>query len=207
VTDPRIALVTAAYDALGDDWEAWKTGVSEDPRDAWCDELFVRLQPGAHVLELGCGGGTDETQRLAERFRLTGVDLSVEQLRRARVRVPGAEFVRADLTELDVPPESFDAVAAFYVLNHVPRELLPDLFSTIRGALVPGGLFLTTLGASDLPGWTGEWLGQPTFFAGFEPDTNRRLLSDAGLVVLRDEVVPISEPEGDATFHWVLARR
>jgi hypothetical protein len=56
-------------------------------------------------------------------------------------------------------------------------------------------------------GWTGEWLGQPTFFAGFEPDTNRRLLADAGLVVLRDEVVTIREPEGDATFHWVLARR
>jgi len=207
MTDPRVALVAAAYDAMVDDWESWKTRISDDPRDAWCDELLSRLPAGARVVELGCGGGTDETRKLAERFRLTGIDVSAEQLRRARVRVPGAEFVQADLTELDVPPESVDGVAAFYVLNHVPRELLADLFSRVREALVPGGLFLATLGASDLPGWTGEWLGQPTYFAGFEPDANRRLLADAGLVVLRDEVVTIREPEGEATFHWVLARR
>jgi hypothetical protein len=44
-------------------------------------------------------------------------------------------------------------------------------------------------------------------FSGFEPETNRRLLTGAGLVVLRDEVVTIGEPEGEATFHWVLATR
>jgi len=36
------------------------------------------------VLELGCGSGAPDTQRLAARFRLTGVDISREQLRRAR---------------------------------------------------------------------------------------------------------------------------
>ncbi len=64
----------------------------------------------------------------------------------------------------------------------------------------------TTLGASDLPGWTGEWLGQPTHFAGFPPEENRRLLADAGLELQRDELVTIQEPEGEATFHWVLAQ-
>jgi SAM-dependent methyltransferase len=207
MSDPRTALVAAGYDAMVDTWEAWKARITDDPRDEWCGELLERLPGGARVVELGCGGGTDETRRLAGRFRLTGIDLSTEQLRRARGRVPGAVFVHADLTELELPPGSVDAVASFYVLNHVPRELLAGLFARVHRALVPGGLFLTTLGASDLPGWTGEWLGRPTYFAGFEPGTNRRLLAEAGFELLRDELVTILEPEGEATFHWVLATR
>ena len=61
-------------------------------------------------------------------------------------------------------------------------------------------------GASDVPGWTGEFLGAPSFFSGFPPETNRRLLDEAGFTLVRDELVTIREPEGDATFHSVLAR-
>ena len=152
-------------------------------------------------------GGTPETQLLAERFRLTGVDLSREQLRRARHRVPGAAFLHADFTELELEPGSVDAVASFYAFNHVPRELLLGLFARVHGWLAPGGLFLTTLGASDTPGWTGDFLGAPSYFSGFEPETNRRLLVDAEFELLRDELVTIREPEGDARFHWLLAGR
>lgn len=207
MTDPRTRLVGDGYDAMADTWEAWKAKITHDPRQEWCDELLARLEPGARVVELGCGGGAPETVALAERFRLTGVDLSREQLRRARARVPGADFVEADFTELELEPGSVDAVASFYAFNHVPRELLPALFARIRGWLVPGGLFLTALGARDLSGWTGDFLGAPSYFSGYEPETNRRLLVEAGFELLRDEVVTIREVEGDATFHWVLARR
>jgi len=88
VTDPRTALVAAGYDAMIDTWETWKAQITDDPRADWCDELVARLPRGGRVVELGCGGGTDETRLLAERFRLTAIDLSAEQLRRARERVP-----------------------------------------------------------------------------------------------------------------------
>ena len=207
MSDPRTTLVAAGYDTIVETWEAWKAQIRDDPREVWRDELVARLPAGARVVELGCGGGTEETRVLAERFRLTGVDLSEEQLRRARRRVPAARFVHADLTDLELAPGSVDAVASFYVFNHVPRELLDGVFQRIHGWLVPSGLLLATLGASDNPGWTGDWLGAPTYFSGFEPDTNRRLLAEAGFELLRDELVTIREPEGEATFHWVLARR
>jgi len=206
VTDPRAQLVAAGYDAMIDTWEGWRARIADDPRDAWCAELLDRLPHGARVVELGCGGGTEETRTLAERFRLTGVDLSAAQLRRARERVPTADYLLADLTTVDFPPDSLDAVASFYVLNHVPRELVGPLFARICVWLRPGGLLLAALGATDLQGWTGDFLGAPSFFSGFAPETNRRLLDDAGFTLLRDEVVTIREPEGDATFHWVLGR-
>jgi SAM-dependent methyltransferase len=207
VTDPRTKIVGEGYDAMADAWESWVQKIENDPRAEWRDELVARLPEGARVVELGCGNGTEETRVLAERFRLTGVDLSAEQLKRARRRVPGAEFLQADFTSVTFDEASVEAVAAFYSLNHVPRELLPELFARIRGWLVPGGLFLASLGAGDTPAWTGEWLGATTFFSSFPPETNSRLLREAGFELLRDEVVEIQEPEGPARFQWVLARR
>jgi SAM-dependent methyltransferase len=206
MSDPRTALVAQGYDAMIDTWEAWKDRIEDDPRAEWCKELLDLLAPGARVVELGCGGGTAETQALARRCRLTGVDLSEAQLARARVRVPEADYVHADLTTVEFETRSLDAVASFYALNHVPRELLAPLFSRIDTWLRSGGLLLATLGARDVPGWTGEFLGAPSFFSGYPPETNRRLLDEAGFTLVRDELVTIREPEGDATFHWVLAR-
>lgn len=204
--DPRTRLVGAGYDAMIETWESWKSKITNDPRAEWCAELLARLPRGARVVELGCGGGTEETAILAERFRLTGIDLSTAQLERARERVPGAEFLLADFTEIELEQGSIDAVAAFYSLNHVPRELLTDLFRRVHRWLVPEGLFLTALGAHDTPGWTGDWLGVPMFFSGWPPETNRRVLREAGFTLLRDEVVTFHEPDGPAEFHWVLGQ-
>ena len=208
MTDPRVEIVAAGYDRMADTFAEWCDRIEGDPRAEWCEELTSRLPDGARVLELGCGAGnTAETQELARRFRLTGVDVSGEQIRRARANVSGAELVQADFLELDFPVESFDAECSFYVFNHVPRERLGPLLERVAGWLRPGGLALNAFGASDLPGWTGEFLGAETFFAGYEPPENTRLVEAAGLTILRDEVVTFTEPEGPVQFHWILARK
>jgi hypothetical protein len=121
--------------------------------------------------------------------------------------VPGEVFRHADFTELELERSSIDAVVAFYVFNHVPRDLLPGLFSRIHGWLRDGGLLLATLGTSDTEGWTGEFLGAPSYFSSFPPHTNTRLAVEAGFEALRDELATIREPEGGATFQWILAQR
>ena len=64
-------------------------------------------------------------------------------------------------------------------------------------------------GAGDDPDWTGSWLGVPMFFSSFDAETNLGLLEDAGLTAEAHEIVTLHEPEpeGDARFLWVLARR
>jgi SAM-dependent methyltransferase len=206
VPDPRTQIAADGYDAMGETFAAWRDQAVGDPRRAWEDELVSRLQDGARVLELCCGGGAPETKRLATRFRVTGVDISPRQIERARAAVSQAQFRCADITELELPPESFDGVASFYSFNHVPRELLAPLLGRIHGWLVPGGWFLTAFGVSDNPGWTGEWLGAKTFFASFTPEVNSRLVREAGFAIGRDEVVEWDTPEGTDRFQWVLAR-
>jgi cyclopropane fatty-acyl-phospholipid synthase-like methyltransferase len=208
VTDPRVEIVARGYDEMAETFATWRNRIEDDPRSAWCTELTSRLAEGARVLELGCGDGSAaETKELAERFHLTGVDVSTEQIRRAHVNVPRAELVHADFLGLGLPAQSFDAVCSFYVFNHVPREHLGPLLVRIAGWLRPGGLALNAFGASDLAGWTGQWLGAETFFAGYEPPENTRLVEAAGFTILRDEVVTFNEPEGPVQFHWILARK
>ena len=204
--DPRTQLVADGYDAIGETVASWREEIVGDPRHEWEDDLAARLEPGARVLELGCGGGTPETRRLAERFALTGVDISPRQVERARAGIPQAEFVCADFTELELPAGSFDAVCSFYVFNHVPRELLAPLLGNIHSWLTPGGWLLSAFGQSDLPAWTGDWLVAPTFFSGYPAETNSRLVGEAGFRIERDEVVEIEEPEGPVKFQWVLAQ-
>lgn len=198
-------MVAEGYDAMGETFAEWRERIVGDPRSEWEAELATRLDEGARVLELGCGSGSPETRRLARRFALTGVDISAQQVERARAAIPEAAFLCADFTELELPAGSFDAVASFYAFNHVPRELLAPLLGRIRGWLTPGGRLLAAFGVSDLAGWTGEWLGAPTFFSSFPPEVNSRLLGEAGFTIERDEVVDFEEPEGAARFQWVLA--
>jgi len=62
----------------------------------------LSLQPGEHVLDIGCGCG-ETTVALAERVgakgSVTGIDLSAPMLARARERNPGAELIAGDASE------------------------------------------------------------------------------------------------------------
>jgi SAM-dependent methyltransferase len=192
---------------MGEAFVEWRDRIVGDPRRRWADELASRLLDGARVLELGCGSGFPDAALLAERFRVTGVDISGQQVRRARAAVPSADFLQADFTSLELAAGSFDGVAAFYSFNHVPRDLLPGLFARVHSWLAPEGLFLTALGTSDTEGWFGDFVGATSYFSSFPPGTNRRLLGEAGFELLLDELVTFVEPEGEATFQWVLCRR
>lgn len=46
--------------------------------------LRAALPEGARVLELGCGSGNITTRRLAERFIVTGMDISARQIELAQ---------------------------------------------------------------------------------------------------------------------------
>jgi SAM-dependent methyltransferase len=89
MSDPRTAIVQAGYDAMAERYLGWGPTIGE-PRERMLDALLERLEPGARVLELGCGAGIPVTRRLAERHTVTGVDISEAQLRLAREHVPGA---------------------------------------------------------------------------------------------------------------------
>ena len=200
-------IVESGYDAMADRFAEWQRGVVGSTRLERVEELLRLLPDRPDVLELGVGAGVRSTRMLAVRGRLTGVDVSSEQLDRARRRVPSATFIHTDITELELEAASFDAVVAAYVLNHVPPEQLGPLLQRAARWLRPGGYVLASFATEDNPGWTGEWLGVEMYFAGCDPATNRQRTEEAGLEIVRDELETMVEPEGEVRWQWLLARR
>jgi SAM-dependent methyltransferase len=200
-------VVADGYDRIADRYLAWSALRPSTARIRALELADQLIPAGADVLELGCGAGVPMTARLAAGRTLTGIDISAEQIRRARRNVPNATFIQADLTSLERPPASLDAVVAFYSLTHVPRDEHAPLFVRIRHWLRPGGVFLASLGVEDDPGTVeADWLGVDMYFSHFSARVNRRLLEAAGLEVEQAEVVTEPEDRHAARFLWVVAR-
>lgn len=199
--------VRRGYDVIADRFLAWGAAVVGDPRERFVAMMAEGLAPGARILDLGCGAGIPTTQELADRFDVTGIDISAEQIARARRNVPAGTFTQGDLASADFASNSFDAIFALYSISHIPRREHADLFCRIAGWLTPGGRFLASLGARGSADWEGEWLGVPMFFSNWDAQTNRQLLIDAGLSIVQDEIVAITEPEGEADFLWIVANK
>ncbi len=201
-------VIEEGYDLLDGTFREWITRNPSEVRSWFLSEVLARVSVGSVVLELGCGPGTAAAQ-LADRRSYTGVDLSKAQLAVARSIAPAGRFLRDDFTQMTFPSSSFDAVVAFYVFNHVPREEQVPTFGRVIGWLKPGGRFMLSLGIGDTDDEIQEdWLGVPMFFASFDRVTNERQLRAAGFdLELSETRTEVEEGEGDVTFQWVIARK
>ena len=201
--DPK-AIVRAGYDAVSRTYRA--DDAPDQPYRGWLELLDAHLPPDAPVLDLGCGCGLPAARILAERYRVTGVDLSPVQIERARALVPRADFVCADMTALELPASSFAAVVCLYAIIHVPLAEQPALLDRMVAWLRPGGLLLLTVGANAWTGTEADWLGVAggtMYWSHASAPTYRAWLAERGLAIRHDEYVP----EGEGGHTLLLAQR
>ena len=92
--------------------------------------LLQQVPSGGHVLDLGCGPGTDEATLAGEGFRVTAIDWSTAMVDETRRRIDHAGLGdRVDVRHLGIheldrlPPGSFDAAFS----NFGPLNCVPDL--------------------------------------------------------------------------------
>lgn len=99
-------------------------------------EFAKLLDPGAKVLDLGCGPGNVAKHLYREKaVSITGVDLSDEMVDMARKNVPGTFFTQ-DIRNIDFFPESFTAVVLSFCLVHLSYEEATQLLAKAAGWLV-----------------------------------------------------------------------
>ncbi len=113
---------------------------------AWKSALIdgLRLERGAHVLDIGCGMGADAfdlADRVGPHGLVTGVDFSetliAEAIRRLGSRNVSATFEVGDAQALRFPQHAFDAVRTERMLMHVPDAQMA--LSEMAPVLRPGG--------------------------------------------------------------------
>ena len=205
--DPK-RVVADGYDIVAERYFDWSDASPSPTRLAWLERAVRRIPLGTDVLDLGCGAGVPMTRALAAGRRVTGVDLSARQVELARRNVREATFTQADMTTLDLPSDSLDAVVAFYSLTHLPQAELPDLLASIHRWLRPGGVFVATMGAYEAPDEIEtDWLGVPMFFGHPGAKRNRALVRRAGFEIETAVVEAEPEDRDDATFLWVVAHK
>ena len=103
-----------------------------------------RIEPGATVLDLGCGAGTDlliAAQMTGPGGRVIGIDMTPSMLERAR---RGAEALGLDveLHEGVIEALPLDAESVDVVISNGVIDLVPDkdaVFAEIDRVLRPGG--------------------------------------------------------------------
>jgi SAM-dependent methyltransferase len=121
-----------------------------------------RLQDGARVLDLGCGGGIDSAEMIRRGFDVVPVDGARSVAQQAEARI-GRPVLVQTFEELAFEQE-FDAVWASASLLHVPKSALPAILSKVRAALRPGGLHFASYkaGLSDARDPDNRYYNYPT---------------------------------------------
>src|SRR5258706_9469395 len=94
-------LVARGYDRVADEYGALESEVEPWPRLARVRAFIADLSDGSRVLDLGCGNGVPATREIAGRHLVTGVDISPQQIERAKRNVPAATFHCADAREVE----------------------------------------------------------------------------------------------------------
>jgi SAM-dependent methyltransferase len=95
--------------------------------------------PAGRVLEIACGTGNWTGRLRAHADEVTALDASPEMLELARRKLgPGVTFVRADLFQWE-PVGSYDVVAFFFWLSHVPRARFDAFWERVARCLRASG--------------------------------------------------------------------
>jgi cyclopropane-fatty-acyl-phospholipid synthase len=139
-------VYSCAYYASADDVDAGLDEAQRAKLDLICRKL--RLRPGERLLDVGCGWGAlimHATQHYG--VEAVGITLSEAQASLARERIAAAGLAdRCRVEILDYRAidrfTPFDKMSSVGMVEHVGEDHLPTYFSSLYGALRPGGLLL-----------------------------------------------------------------
>jgi arsenite methyltransferase len=140
---PEYAIGWLGYDA------AELSALPSDVTDAFAGvgnpHVVEPLLPGAHVVDIGSGAGTDlllAARHVGARGRATGIDMTADMRERARTGarwcgLTQVDVLEGDATTLPLDDASVDVVLSNGVLNLVPEK--ERAFAEIARVLRPGG--------------------------------------------------------------------
>jgi len=162
-----------------------ESGGSSKARWQTHGEAILQFKDGGKLLDLGCGSGAFLESMKGPKWELFGIEMSAEAAERARAR-SGGQIFAGDILEGNFPPESFDVITCFDVLEHVyePRAVL----EAVRKWLKPGGIFyllVPNIDSAAVQVFGSYWYGLelPRHLLHFSPQSLEWIAALAGLNV------------------------
>jgi len=162
----------------------------------------LNITPGMKVLDIGSGwGGLSLTLAADHGARMTGVNLSTEQLALARERAEKAglsdqvEFRLTDYRDLD---ETFDRIVSVGMLEHVGAPNFRTYFETVKRLLADdGSAVIHAIGRMSGPGATNAFTAKYIFPGGYIPGLSEivKAVEAAGLWITDIEILRLHYAE------------
>ncbi|MGW0787927.1 class I SAM-dependent methyltransferase [Streptomyces sp. NPDC002911] len=175
-----------AFNAIGADYERAFAG--SPAHHASLNRLLMRLSPHSRVLDVGSGTGRPTAHALsAAGHEVLGVDVSPVMVELASRRVPEASFRCADIREVPLEEESFDAVCVYFSLLQMSRVEQRSLVHRLAAALRPGGQLVLATVPLDVEGVSAVFMGQGVRVNSFGREAFRALAAGAGLTVVHED--------------------
>ena len=200
-------VIARGFDRVADAYEALESAEAPWPRLSRVRAFAQGLSAGSRVLDIGCGNGVPATRELALRHRVTGIDISEEQIARAAANVPAATFLCGDARAVDLPAATFDAIVALYLVDNIPSEEYPAFFRRLCELLGPNGRLLLSAEPGDDPWQPYTWLGVPMFINTIPTEALIRLLESAGFSISSTELETQLEGGRPIEYAWIVAER
>ncbi|WP_141203177.1 class I SAM-dependent methyltransferase [Streptomyces griseorubiginosus] len=196
------------FDALGLTYE--KAFARSEAHLASLEWLLGRLAPGSRVLDVGSGTGRPTASTLAEAgHEVLGVDVSPVMVDLAVRQVPRATFRLADIRELPLEDDAFDAVCVYFSLLQMSRAEQSRVLGRLARALRPGGSLVLATVPADVEDLAIEFMGRPVRATSFAAEDVVAVVRDAGLVVESEHLVEFTpdHPEGAPEPHLFVYGR
>jgi ubiquinone/menaquinone biosynthesis C-methylase UbiE len=147
---PTLASIVAHYSRPGK-YDVW-LGATRGRELLWRRRLRKVLKvcrPGS-LLDVGAGIGHFLGLARPNFSRVLGTEISASGIEVARAKF-GVELLHGELQSLALPPESFDNITMFHVLEHVQAPVA--LLRRCRTLLRPGGAIILAV-PNDVHSWT-----------------------------------------------------
>jgi SAM-dependent methyltransferase len=150
---------------------------------AWLDRFLAHVPAGGMILDVGCGMGEPIARYLIDRgFGVVGVDASASMIELCRTRFPNAEWLVADMRELDLG-RRFDGILAWDSFFHLgmddQRAMVPRFGAHAR----LGAPLMFTSGSAEGEA-IGTWCDEPLYHASLNAAEYERLLGANDFSVL-----------------------
>lgn len=172
--------IAASYDHIAHLWSEPRLAENGLPQHRHA--LRFAAEAGS-AIDVGCGASGRFTALLLDQgYEVTGVDVSVEMLRRARERHPQVTFQLADLVTWE-PPVNQAFITAWDCLWHLPQAEQRAILLRLGSALASQGVLIFSAGGLDAPEEkTDSAMGVSMYYATLGVPGYLAVLTEAGLV-------------------------